>query len=99
MADQNIYQELQKVLKDFKDFLDQNIPTIQPAIRALRSLVPQIDVLLNRLIELMEKLKAEIQKLNVSTIPGLKEAAEFTQKTKAFLEAAKNLLPEEAATI
>ena len=45
MADQNIYQELQKVLKDFKDFLDQSISTIQPAIRALRSLVPQIDVI------------------------------------------------------
>jgi hypothetical protein len=97
---ENLFEDLKDVLQDFKDFLDANVPTIQPAIAALRSIIPdQIDNLLDKLIELMNKLKTEIQNLDVSTIPGLAEASEFTTKVKAFLEAAKNLLPDEADEI
>jgi phage-related protein len=99
MAAENIYQELKDVLQDFKDFLDENVPTIKPAIQALTSLIPQITELLDKLIDLMNKLKTEIENLDVSAIPGLAEASTFTEKVKAFLEAAKNLLPEEAETI
>lgn len=99
MAAENIYQELKDVLQDFKDFLDENVPTIKPAIQALTSLIPQITELLDKLIDLMNKLKTEIENLDVSAIPGLAEASTFTEKVKAFLEAAKNLLPEETETI
>ena len=99
MAAENIYQELKDVLQDFKDFLDENVPTIKPAIQALTSLIPQITELLDKLIDLMNKLKTEIENLDVSAIPGLEEASSFTEKGKAFLDAAKNLLPEETDTI
>jgi phage-related protein len=99
MAAQNLYQELKDVLQDFKDFLDANVPTIKPAIQALSSLIPQVTELLNKLIDLMGKLKTEIQNLDVSNIPGLQEASTFTEKVKTFLETTKNLLPDEASTI
>jgi hypothetical protein len=99
MAADNLFQELKDVLQDFKDFLDANVPTIKPAIQAIASLIPQVTELIDKLIDLMNKLKTEIQNLDVSAIPGLAEASEFTTKVKAFLEAAKNLLPDETETI
>lgn len=99
MAAQNLFQELKEVLEDFKKFLDDNVATIKPAVQALAGLIPQINELITKLVDLMGKLKAEIQKLDVSAIPGLAEASEFTTKIKAFLTAAKNLLPDEADTI
>lgn len=99
MADTNLFQELHDVLQEFKTFLDQNVPTIAPAIQAIASLVPQVTELIDKLVELMNKLKTEIQSLDVSAIPGLDEATEFITKVKGFLDAAKNLLPDEAATI
>ena len=99
MAADNLFQELKDVLQDFKDFLDANVPIIKPAIQALASLIPQITELIDKLVDLMNKLKTEIQNLDVSSIPGLSEVSEFTTKVKAFLGAAKNLLPDEAATI
>jgi hypothetical protein len=99
MAGENIYQELKDILQEFKDFLDTNVPVIKPAITALKSLVPQISELLTKLIELMNALKTEITNLDVSGIPGLAEASEFTSKVKAFLEAAKSLLTDQADEI
>jgi hypothetical protein len=99
MADDNLFQELNDVLQEFKTFLDENVPTIAPAIQAISSLVPQVTDLIDQLVELMNKLKTEIQNLDVSAIPGLSEATEFVNMVKGFLEAAKNLLPDEAATI
>lgn len=99
MADKNLFEELKDVLQDFKEFLDENVATIKPAINALASLIPQINELLDLLISLMGKLKTEIQNLDVSSIPGLDEVSEFTTKITAFLDAAKNLLPEEGDTI
>ncbi len=99
MAEKNLFEELKDVLQDFKDFLDANVPTIKPAIQALASLIPQVTELIDKLVDLMNKLKTEVQNLDVSSIPGLAEASEFTTKVKSFLEAAKNLLPDEADTI
>ena len=98
MAD-NLFQELHDVLQEFKTFLDSNVPTIRPAIQAIASLIPQVTELVDKLVDLMGKLKTEIQSLDVSAIPGLSEATEFITKVKGFLDAAKNLLPDEAATI
>jgi phage-related protein len=98
MAD-NLFQELKDVLEDFKTFLDQNVPTIRPAIQAIAGLIPQVTELLDKLVDLMNKLKTEINSLDVNAIPGLDEATQFINRVKAFLDAAKNLLPEEAGTI
>lgn len=100
MAADNLFQELKDVLQDFKDFLDDNVSTIQPAVAALKSIIPdQINDLLTKLINLINTLKTEIQNLDVAGIPGLAEASEFTNRIKAFLEAAKNLLPDSSDEI
>lgn len=99
MNGSNLFQELKDVLQEFKDFLDENVATIRPAINALAGLIPQINDLLNLLIGLMNSLKTEIENLDVSGIPGLEEVSAFTTRIRAFLEAARNLLPDEAGTI
>ncbi len=99
MAEKNLFEELKDVLQDFKDFLDTNVPTIKPALQALSSVIPQVNELIDKLAGLMNSLKAEINKLDVSAIPGLAEASAFTTKVKTFLDAAENLLPGQQATI
>ena len=99
MAEKNLFEELKDVLQDFKDFLDTNVPTIKPAIQALASLIPQVTELIDKLVGLMNSLKTEINKLDVSAIPGLAEASNFTSKIKTFLDAAENLLPDQKSTI
>ena len=99
MAAPNLYEELKQVLKELKDFLDQNVATIKPAVTALKQLVPQITDLLNELIGLLGKLKSEIQNLNVGAIPGLVKVATFTAGVKALLDTTRKLLPNEAGTI
>jgi hypothetical protein len=95
----NLFQELKDVLQDFTDFLDENVATIRPAINALAGLIPQINDLLNLLIGLMNSLRTEIENLDVSGIPGLEEVSMFTTRIRAFLEAARSLLPDQAGTI
>ena len=96
----NLFDELKEALTKFKDFLDQNVATIKPAIQALKSIVPQITELIDKLIELMGKLKTEIDKLNPGAVGGgLAKVTEFTGGVKTLLEAAKNLLPNEADAI
>jgi hypothetical protein len=99
MADQTLFEQLKEVLADFKKFLDDNVATIKPAINAIAALVPQVNDLIDLLTELLGKLRAEIDKLDVSNIPGLAEVSEFTGKIPALLEAAKKILPGEAASI
>lgn len=97
--DENIFQELDDLLKEFRAFLDENVPTIKPAIQAIASLIPQVTEVIDKLIELMNKLKTEISNFDVSAIPGLAEATEFINMVKSFLTSAKALLPDEAGTI
>jgi ABC-type transporter Mla subunit MlaD len=92
----NLFQELRDVLQDFKDFLDENVPTIQPAIQALASLIPQIVELIDLLVGLLDQLKTEVENLDVSAIPGLSEVSEFTGKINGLVEAARALLPDDA---
>lgn len=99
MAAPNLFEELKSALTDFKTFLDQNVGTIKPAINALASLIPQINELIDKLIDLMGRLKTEIQNLDVGNIPGLAQASEFTEKIKSLLTTTRNLLPEQAGTI
>lgn len=99
MAEDNLFEQLKTVLQDFKDFLDTNVPTIKPAIRALASLIPQIVDLLDLLIGLMNDLKTEVQNLDVSGIPGLDQVSQFTGQITTFLDTTKDLLPDQASTI
>ncbi len=99
MAEPNLFQELKDALTEFKTFLDTNVPVIKPAIQALKSIIPQIGELLDKLIDLMGKLKTAIQNLNVGAIPGLDKVTTFTQGVTTLLQTAKNLLPNETSTI
>ena len=98
MANENLYEELKDVLDDFKTFLDENVPTIKPAIQSLASLIPQITDVLDLLIELMNQIKTEISNLDVSAIPGLSEVSEFTSQISSFLDASADLVPEDASS-
>ena len=93
----DLFNELKDVLQDFKDFLEQNIGNITTAVIALKTIIPdQINNVLDLLIELMGKIKTEIENLDVAGIPGLGEAVEFMERIKAFVTAAKTLLPDES---
>ena len=96
---QNLYSDLKNALGTFKDFLDQNTATIKPAIHALESVVPQISDLVSKLIDLMGKMKTEIQNLNVSGVPGLDQVSKFTSAITTVLTTAQSLLPDQAGAI
>lgn len=99
MADTNLFQELKDVLQDFKEFLDQNVPIIKPAITAVAEFVPQINELVNSLVSLLTDLKTEIQNLDVGIIQNLDKVGEFTTGVSTLLESAKTLLPDQASAI
>ncbi len=96
---ENLYQDLKDALQEFKTFLDTNVQTIKPAIQALISVIPQLGDLLTKLIDLMGKLKTEIQNLNVGNIPGLDKVSAFTNAVKVLLQTGENLLPKEKSAI
>lgn len=99
MPAQNLFEELKAALTSFKQFLDTNIAVIKPAIQALKSIVPQVTELITKLIDLMGKLKTEINNLNPGVVGDLAKVTEFTNATKTLLTTAKDLLPNEAGTI
>jgi len=99
MPAQNLFEELKAALTSFKQFLDTNVATIKPAIQALKSIVPQVTELITKLIDLMGKLKTEINNLNPGVVGDLTKVTEFTNATKTLLTTAKDLLPNEAGTI
>ncbi len=95
----NLYQEVKTELADFKGFLDTGVPVIKPAFQALRALVPQVDDLLSKLIDLMGQIKTAIQSLDVSKIPGVQQVTTFTQKITTLLQTVINLVPSETDAI
>ena len=100
MAAPNLFEELKALLTQFKQFLDSSIGDIKTAVTAVKAIFPQITVLIDQLIELMGKLKSEIDELDFGAIgDSLTKVSEFTTATKNLLETAKTLLPEEKETI
>src|SRR5215212_7162144 len=99
MADATIYEELRNVLKDFHDFLQAKINDIKGPIKALIQAVPQVGDLIDKPIELLAKLRAEIQNIDIGPLGNIDVALGFAAKLKGFLEAAKALLPDQAADI
>jgi ABC-type transporter Mla subunit MlaD len=99
MASQNLYQDLKNALNEFKTFMDANTDKIKPAIQTLKAIIPQVGDLVQKLIDLMNKLKTGIQGLNVSNIQGLSQLSTFTTAAKTLLQTAENLLPDEKSSI
>jgi len=99
MADKNIFKQLKVVLQNLKDFLDENVPVIKPAIQALASIIPQILDMLDLLIDLMCDLKNELQNLDVDGIPGLVQVSMFTKHVVTLLDCTDELLPNQANKI
>jgi hypothetical protein len=100
MPAQNLFEDLKKALNDFKTFLDDKKNVIKPAIAPLNQLTgDRVTQLLDKLIELLNKLKEEISKIDLTQIPGLADVTTFTQSVKTLLESSKNLLPDQASTI
>lgn len=100
MAAPNLFEELKSALSQFESFLNTNRGTIKPAIAPLDQLTGgRVTELIDKLIDLMNKLKAEVDKLDATAVPGLAQVTQFTQGVKSLLQSAKTLLPNEAATI
>jgi hypothetical protein len=100
MPAQNLFEDLKKALNDFKTFLDDKKNVIKPAIAPLNQLTGgRVTELLDKLIDLLNKLKEEISKIDLTQIPGLADVTTFTQSVKTLLETSKNLLPDQASTI
>jgi ABC-type transporter Mla subunit MlaD len=95
----NLFDDLKKALQELKDFLADKEPLIEPAIKALKGLGLPIGDLLTELITLLNKLKTGIKNLDTSQVPVLNDVSAFTASVRAALEAAKSLLPDEAADI
>jgi phage-related protein len=91
---------LRNALKDFKGFLDTNVPVIKPAIQSLKAIIPQITELLDKLIALMGQIKAEIQRLlSGGPIANLDKVTQFTQGITTLLTTAKTVIPNAAGDI
>jgi hypothetical protein len=95
----NLYEDLRNALRDFKQFMDANVGTIKPAYQAIVNVVPRLESLVDELNDLLNRVKTEIQNLNVSAIPGLDQVSSFTEQVGTFLDSARTLLPSESATI
>ncbi len=100
MAAPNVFQELKNALTELKTFLHgPEVTTVQKAIKALAAIVPQINDVVNDIINLLNKLDTEIQNLNIPAIEGLDKVTTFIGSMKAVLEAAKAVLPNESSKI
>ncbi len=95
----NLYEDVKTQLQDFQKFLDKNKGDVKPAIQAIRAILPQVDDLLTKLIDLMRKIDAAIQSLDISKIPGVGQVTTFTQTVTTLLQTVLNLVPSEADAI
>jgi hypothetical protein len=99
MAEQNLIEQLESELEDFKTFLDAKKVIIKPAIPALDNLTKgEVTKLITTLIKLLNDLKAEIDKLDPALIPGLADVTTFSKDIKTLLEVSKALLKDTEQT-
>jgi hypothetical protein len=99
MAGQNLFEDLKNALQELKTFLDTNTATIKPVIQQIAALVPQVTEVIDQLVNLLGRLKTEIQNLDVGAIPHLDKVAQFTGAVKTVLTTSRNLLPGQAGAI
>src|SRR5437588_6462220 len=96
---ESLYQDVKTQLIDFQGFLKDHRDEVKPSVQAIRAVLPQVDDLLNKLIDLMGQIKTAIQNLDVSHIPGVQQVTTFTQKITTLLQTVVNLVPSEADAI
>jgi len=85
MAEKDLFQELKDVLEEFKDFLESDeVTAVKDVIKASADLLEEFGVpiveLIDSLVELLKKVKKEIQEFDLSDIEGLEEVAKFGEK-------------------
>src|SRR4051794_6205998 len=101
MADPaDLFHKLNDALEAFKAYIDPASATgkaIKQAVGALDTLHVPIKDLLTKLITIMQQLKQAVTDINPANIPGLAEAANFAKAVADLLDAAKVLLPDQAA--
>src|SRR5437588_9074406 len=96
---ESLYQDVKTQLIDFQGFLKDHRDEVKPAVQAIRAVLPQVDDLLNKLIDLMKQIDTAIQNLDISRIPGVGQVTTFTQKITTLLQTVLNLVPSEADAI
>lgn len=96
---ENVFEELNNALQEFKTFLDTNVTKIQPAIQLIAGLIPEINTMINQVIALLKELETEINKLDPSAIPGLDEVTSMAERTTRTLAAARDIIPSQSGTI
>lgn len=91
----NVYDELKNALTQVKTILDEGADIVKPAVQALAAVVPQINELLDKVIDLLGRLKVEINKLDVSAIP-VDKVMPFLDGLKSLLDTSRNVLPADS---
>lgn len=100
MATPNLYEELKRVLQEFRDFLAENVSTIAPAVSAVAGLVPQLNQVIDQLISLLNQLKTEINELDLGEVGDkITEALGFINRVDALMDALEPLLPDQQELI
>jgi|SRR5579859_1767740 len=92
MAENTVLADLQTTLTDVLSFLQAHRGDISTAFKALSSLFPQVNALIDSLIKILNEIKTEIDKLDISKIQGVEQITGFTQKISAMLSAFATLL-------
>ncbi len=91
----NVYEELKNALVQVNSILEQGTDIIKPAVHALAAVVPQINELLDKVLDLLGRLKIEINKLDVSAIP-VDKVLPFLDGLASLLESSRNVLPADS---
>lgn len=91
----NVYDELKNALVQVNSILEQGTDIIKPAVHALAAVVPQINELLDKVLDLLGRLKVEINKLDVSAIP-VDKVLPFLDGLASLLESSRNVLPADS---
>src|SRR5688572_20624792 len=96
----NLFEELKSTLQEFKDFLDEQVGTIKPVIDALREIFPdQVGELLSTLIQLMTKLKTEVENIDLTGLDNLDKVSAFAGNVTSLVNTARALLPNASAQL
>lgn len=101
MAIENIFQTLDTALKDFRQFLDNDavVNNIKAALDQIKTFVPQVGEVLGTIVNLLEDLKTELAKFDLSNIDDLESVLSFAEKATDVLQATKAILPDATDTI
>jgi methyl-accepting chemotaxis protein len=101
MPVENLYEQLKDALQTFKDFLETDeFAILKAALKKLQKFVPQITQMIDKIIELLQDLKAGIEAIDLE-IDDLDQttATQLATEISDMLEAATPFLPDQSNTI